>query len=86
MEGKHTMKTICLFILLLAIAVPLLGHAEDKPLCEEYQCVAAFDFGFQFGFGQGSGSGEDVTNAIFITGTTTPIYLTGTTTILEYTH
>jgi hypothetical protein len=30
--------------------------------------------------------GEDVSHAIFLTGTSTPVYLTGTTTVLEYTH
>jgi hypothetical protein len=71
-----------LFIFLLILAVPLLSYAQDKPLCEQYTCVAQWNWGYQFGYG----GGEDVSNAIFQTGGTNTIYLTGTTTILEVTH
>jgi hypothetical protein len=46
---------ICLFILCLTLATPLLSHAQDKPLCEQYTCVAQWNWGYQFGFGR-SGS------------------------------
>jgi hypothetical protein len=48
------MKAICLFIFLMILAVPLLAQAEDKPLCEQYTCVAQWNFGSYFGFGGGT--------------------------------
>jgi hypothetical protein len=43
-----------LFIFLLILSVPLLAQAEDKPLCEQYTCVAQWNFGYYFGFGGGT--------------------------------
>jgi hypothetical protein len=57
MEGEYKMKYLIAFILLLLLAVPLFSHAQDKPLCEQYVCVAEFNYGYKFGFGGGGGSG-----------------------------
>jgi hypothetical protein len=51
----NTMKYLIAFILLLSTATFAL--AEDKPLCEEYKCYAAWGFGFNDAFGFGSSSG-----------------------------
>jgi hypothetical protein len=48
------MKAIYLFIFLLILAVPLLSHAQNKTLCEQYTCVATWNFGSYFGFGGGT--------------------------------
>jgi hypothetical protein len=48
------MKYLIVLIFLLLLATPLLSHAQDKPLCEQYVCVAQFNWGYQFGGGGGS--------------------------------
>jgi hypothetical protein len=48
------MKYLIVLIFLLSLAVPLLSYAQDKPLCEQYTCVAQFNWGYQFGFGGGT--------------------------------
>jgi hypothetical protein len=49
-------KYLIAFLILLSIAT--FSLAEDKPLCEEYKCYAAWGFGFNdmFGFGGSSGT------------------------------
>jgi len=47
----------CLFILLLTLTVPLLSHAEDKPLCEQYTCMVQWDWKFGYGYSSGGGGG-----------------------------
>jgi hypothetical protein len=57
---------ICLAILCLMLAVPLLSHAQDKPLCEQYICVTHWNFNFNFG--SSGSSGGTVTPVITING------------------
>lgn len=47
-------KYLIAFLILLSIAT--FSLAEDKPLCEEYKCYAAWGFGFNDAFGFGSSS------------------------------
>jgi hypothetical protein len=48
------MKYLIAFLILLSTAT--FAIAQDKPLCEEYKCYAAFNWGFNDMFGFGSSS------------------------------
>jgi hypothetical protein len=75
--GGKLMKYPIVLIFLLLLATPLLSHAEDKPLCEQYTCVAQFNWGYQFGGGS-SGPSVEWVSFLQLPGTTDKLLIPGT--------
>jgi len=71
-------KYLIAFLILLSTAT--FAIAQDKPLCEEYKCYAAFNWGFNDAFGFGSSStSEAATYFVLLPSSTDKVLLPSST-------